>query len=157
MTACLPTDDILRLQLLKIGSVFQWLRCELDIMNKCTLLCCKQCQETEIRTKNEIFSLSLCGPMAAYMNPHGYVYETLYKAGNLNLMGQPSMEHSWFPGYAWTITQCKICVSHIGGKFTATKKDMSPQKFGSLTWSALLPTIPDTDDELSPDKVTLCL
>lgn len=46
------------------------------------------------------FSLSLCGPMAAYVNPHGYVHETLtvYKACNLNLIGRPSTEHSWFPG-----------------------------------------------------------
>lgn len=39
--------------------------------------------------------------MAAYVNPHGYVHETLtvYKASNLNLIGRPSTEHSWFPGY----------------------------------------------------------
>lgn len=38
--------------------------------------------------------------MAAYVNPHGYVHETLtvYKASNLNLMGRPSTQHSWFPG-----------------------------------------------------------
>uniref|UniRef100_A0A8C2UXT8 Protein cereblon n=1 Tax=Chinchilla lanigera TaxID=34839 RepID=A0A8C2UXT8_CHILA len=159
VAACLPIDDVLRIQLLKIGSAIQRLRCELDIMNKCTSLCCKQCQETEITTKNEIFSLSLCGPMAAYVNPHGYVHETLtvYKASNLNLTSRPSTEHSWFPGYAWTVAQCRICASHIGWKFTATKKDMSPQKFWGLTRSALLPTIPDTDDEISPDKVILCL
>ncbi|TNN65648.1 Protein cereblon [Liparis tanakae] len=88
VAACLPIDDALRLQLLKIGSAIQRLRCELDIMDRCTSLCCKQCQDTEITTKNEIFSLSLYGPMAAYVNPHGYVHETLtvYKANNLNLV-----------------------------------------------------------------------
>jgi len=25
---------------------------------------------------------------------------------NLRLMGQPSTEYCWFPGYAWTITEC---------------------------------------------------
>ncbi|XP_036189242.1 protein cereblon isoform X2 [Myotis myotis] len=159
VAACLPIDDVLRIQLLKIGSAVQRLRCELDIMNKCTSLCCKQCQETKITTKNEIFSLSLCGPMAAYVNPHGYVHETLtvYKASNLNLIGRPSTQHSWFPGFAWTVAQCRVCASHIGWKFTATKKDMLPQKFWGLTRSALLPTIPDTEDELSPEKVVLCL
>lgn len=63
----------------------------------------------------------------------------------------------YFLRYAWTVAQCKICASHIGWKFTATKKDMSPQKFWGLTRSALLPTIPDTEDEISPDKVILCL
>jgi hypothetical protein len=34
VAACLPIDDVLRIQLLKIGSAIQRLRCELDIMNK---------------------------------------------------------------------------------------------------------------------------
>ncbi|XP_024233540.1 protein cereblon isoform X2 [Oncorhynchus tshawytscha] len=148
----LPTnaiDDALRLQLLKIGSAIQRLRCELDIMARCTSLCCKQCQDTEITTKNEIFSLSLYGPMAAYVNPHGYVHETLtvYKASNLNLVGRPSTLHSWFPGYAWTIAQCRTCASHMGWKFTATKKDLSPPRFWGLTRSAMLPRIPQTEGE----------
>ncbi|KAM6060596.1 protein cereblon isoform 6-T6 [Theristicus caerulescens] len=160
VAACLPIDDALRIQLLKIGSAVQRLRCELDIMNKCTSLCCKQCQDTEITTKNEIFSLSLCGPMAAYVNPHGYIHETLtvYKACNLNLSGRPSTEHSWFPGYAWTIAQCRICANHMGWKFTATKKDMSPQKFWGLTRSALLPRIPETEEDSGHDRSPLlCL
>ncbi|KAM9227109.1 protein cereblon isoform 3-T3 [Leptosomus discolor] len=160
VAACLPIDDALRIQLLKIGSAVQRLRCELDIMNKCTSLCCKQCQDTEITTKNEIFSLSLCGPMAAYVNPHGYIHETLtvYKACNLNLSGRPSTEHSWFPGYAWTVAQCRICGNHMGWKFTATKKDMSPQKFWGLTRSALLPRIPETEDDSGHDRSPLlCL
>ncbi|XP_043406867.1 protein cereblon isoform X5 [Chelonia mydas] len=101
VAACLPIDDSLRIQLLKIGSAIQRLRCELDIMNKCTSLCCKQCQDTEITTKNEIFR------------------------------------------YAWTIAQCRICGNHMGWKFTAAKKDLSPQRFWGLTRSALLPRIPE--------------
>uniref|UniRef100_A0A8C6UIZ9 Protein cereblon n=1 Tax=Neogobius melanostomus TaxID=47308 RepID=A0A8C6UIZ9_9GOBI len=160
VAACLPIDDALRLQLLKIGSAIQRLRCELDIMDRCTSLCCKQCQDTEITTKNEIFSLSLCGPMAAYVNPHGYVHETLtvYKANNLGLVGRPSTLHSWFPGYAWTIAQCRTCGSHMGWKFTATKKDLSPPRFWGLTRSALLPRIPQSEGEESGDNSRLfCL
>ncbi|XP_012680340.1 protein cereblon isoform X2 [Clupea harengus] len=158
VAACLPIDDALRLQLLKIGSAIQRLRCELDIMDRCTSLCCKQCQDTEITTKSEIFSLSLYGPMAAYVNPHGYVHETLtvYKTSNLNLIGRPSTLHSWFPGYAWTIAQCRTCGSHMGWKFTAVKKDLSPVRFWGLTRSALLPTIPQNEEGLEGSRV-LCL
>ncbi|XP_062400482.1 protein cereblon [Sardina pilchardus] len=158
VAACLPIDDALRLQLLKIGSAIQRLRCELDIMDRCTSLCCKQCQDTEITTKSEIFSLSLYGPMAAYVNPHGYVHETLtvYKTTNLNLIGRPSTLHSWFPGYAWTIAQCRTCGSHMGWKFTAVKKDLSPTRFWGLTRSALLPTIPHGEEGLEGSRV-LCL
>ncbi|XP_064162418.1 protein cereblon-like isoform X1 [Anguilla rostrata] len=161
VAACLPIDDALRIQLLKIGSPIQRLRCELNIMDRCTSLCCKQCQDTEITTKNEIFSLSLYGPMAAYVNPHGYVHETLtvYKASNLNLIGRPSTLHSWFPGYAWTIAQCRTCGSHMGWKFTATRKDMSPQRFWGLTRSALLPRIPAAEREEGAEEAArmLCL
>ncbi|XP_055069359.1 protein cereblon isoform X2 [Misgurnus anguillicaudatus] len=158
VAACLPIDDGLRLQLLKIGSAIQRLRCELDIMDRCTSLCCKQCQDTEITSKNEIFSLSLYGPMAAYVNPHGYVHETLtvYKANNLNLVGRPSTLHSWFPGYAWTIAQCRTCGSHMGWKFSAVKKDLSPPRFWGLTRSALLPTIPQGEEGVEGSRL-LCL
>uniref|UniRef100_A0A8C1G139 Protein cereblon n=1 Tax=Cyprinus carpio TaxID=7962 RepID=A0A8C1G139_CYPCA len=158
VAACLPIDDALRLQLLKIGSAIQRLRCELDIMDRCTSLCCKQCQDTEITSKNEIFSLSLYGPMAAYVNPHGYVHETLtvYKANNLNLIGRPSTLHSWFPGYAWTIAQCRTCGSHMGWKFSAVKKDLSPPRFWGLTRSALLPTIPQGEEGVDGSRL-LCL
>ncbi|XP_059426748.1 protein cereblon-like [Carassius carassius] len=158
VAACLPIDDALRLQLLKIGSAIQRLRCELDIMDRCTSLCCKQCQDTEITSKNEIFSLSLYGPMAAYVNPHGYVHETLtvYKANNLNLIGRPSTLHSWFPGYAWTIAQCRTCGSHMGWKFSAVKKDLSPPRFWGLTRSALLPTIPQGEEGVEGSRL-LCL
>ncbi|XP_063282725.1 protein cereblon isoform X2 [Pelobates fuscus] len=149
VAACLPIDDALRMQLLQIGNAIQRLRCELDIMSKCTSLCCKHCHDTEITTKNEIFSLSLCGPMAAYVNPHGYVHETLtvYRAFNLTLVGRASTENTWFPGFAWTIAQCSICGSHMGWKFSAVRKDLSPQKFWGLTRSALLPRIPEAEDE----------
>ncbi|CAG06776.1 unnamed protein product [Tetraodon nigroviridis] len=158
VAACLPIDDALRLQLLKIGSAIQRLRCELDIMDRCTSLCCKQCQDTEITTKNDIFSLSLYGPMAAYVNPHGYVHETLtvYKANNLNLIGRSSTLHSWFPGYAWTIAQCRTCGSHMGWKFTATKKDLCPARFWGLTRSAMLPRIPSEEGTKSRRDETDC-
>ncbi|MGH0158778.1 UNVERIFIED_CONTAM: hypothetical protein FKN15_045153 [Acipenser sinensis] len=52
-----------------------------------------------------------------------------------------------FRRYAWTIAQCRTCGSHLGWKFTATNKDLTPHKFWGLTRSALLPTIPKTDEE----------
>ncbi|XP_021332510.1 protein cereblon isoform X1 [Danio rerio] len=114
VAACLPIDDALRLQLLKIGSAIQRLRCELDIMDRCTSLCCKQCQDTEITSKNEIFR------------------------------------------YAWTIAQCRTCSSHMGWKFSAVKKDLSPPRFWGLTRSALLPTIPQGEEGVEGSRL-LCL
>ncbi|KAG7218171.1 hypothetical protein INR49_007453 [Caranx melampygus] len=92
--------------------------------------------------------------MAAYVNPHGYVHETLtvYKAmGVSDLVGSWGQLLSFLSheavGYAWTIAQCRTCGSHMGWKFTATKKDLSPPRFWGLTRSAMLPRIPQGEGE----------
>ncbi|CAH1784300.1 unnamed protein product, partial [Owenia fusiformis] len=146
-----PLDDGMKLQLLTIDSTIQRLRCELSIMQRCTILCCKDCGR-QITNKKEVFSMTLQGPMAAYVNPGGHVHETLtvYKAQNLSMVGGPSTEHSWFPGYAWTIVQCAHCHTHMGWKFTATKKKLKPDKFWGITRSALLPGLENDDTSDSP-------
>ncbi|XP_078339772.1 protein cereblon-like [Crassostrea virginica] len=143
----LPLDDNLRISLMEIDSAVQRLRCSLSIVQKCSTLCCKECN-TNIANKNEVFSLSIEGPLGAYVNPQGYVHETMtvYKAQNLNLIGRPTKEHSWFPGYAWTIAQCRRCAFHIGWKFTATRKDLTPQKFYGLTRASVMPGLHQTEE-----------
>lgn len=49
--------------------------------------------------------------------------------------------------YAWTVAQCRACGSHMGWKFTATKKDLFPPRFWGLTRSAMLPRIPEGEGE----------
>ncbi|XP_072178020.1 protein cereblon-like [Diadema setosum] len=143
----MPLDDSQRISLLRINSAVQRLRRELELLQKCTMLCCGECY-TQIANKSDVFSMSLDGPMAAYVNPGGYVHETLtvYRAQNLNLVGRPSKENSWFPGYAWTILQCRNCTSHLGWKFTAVERRLRPEKFWGLTRSALKTGL-QTDEE----------
>lgn len=45
--------------------------------------------------------MSRDGPLNAYVNPSGYVHETItvYNTSGLALRGSPVKEHSWFPGY----------------------------------------------------------
>ena len=64
-----------------------------------SVLCCRECNQ-QVADKCDVFSLSYEGPLAAYVNPGGHVHETLtvYKVHNLQLLGRPSTEHSWFPG-----------------------------------------------------------
>ena len=63
--------------------------------------------------------MSASGLMAAYVNPHGQIHETLtvLQAKNIRLLGQEVAEHSWFPGYKWTIVQCRLCGNHLGWRF----------------------------------------
>ena len=50
-------------------------------------------------------------------------------ASTENLVFQYLTIFSWFPGYAWIITECLGCWSHIGWKFVATNRKLKPEKF----------------------------
>lgn len=45
--------------------------------------------------------MSSDGPLGTYVNNHGYVHATITvnNATGLALEGDPTEEHSWFPGY----------------------------------------------------------
>ena len=87
--------------------------------------------------------MSQDGPQAAFVNPGGHLHETitLYRARNLRLVGTPSTEYSWFPGYAWTILECGTCHNHIGWKFTAAKTNLKPEKFYGFSGKSINATI----------------
>lgn len=138
VTANLPLDDTLRLSLLSFNSPIQRLRCTLSILEKCTVLCCKQCSAV-VASRRDIFCMSLDGPLATYVNPFGFVHETItvYKAQGLTMWGEPSAENSWFPGYAWMIVNCRSCHNHMGWKFTTLDARHMPAKFWGLCRSAL--------------------
>ncbi|XP_052285808.1 protein cereblon-like isoform X3 [Dreissena polymorpha] len=147
VTQNIPLDDTLKLHLLSINSPIQRLRCALGIMDKCSVFCCQHCNK-DITGMSSIFSMSVSGPLSAYVNPGGHVHETVtvHEAHNLSLQGRPSTEHSWFPGYAWTIAQCRHCYSHMGWKFTATRKELQPRKFWGLCRSSLVPGMADLNE-----------
>ncbi|XP_015764904.1 PREDICTED: protein cereblon-like isoform X2 [Acropora digitifera] len=142
VAANMPLDDDLRLQVLGIDCPTQRLRRELEIVRKCGAFCCSEC-DTKIAEKGDLFSMSLDGPLGAYVNPNGCVHETLtfYRAKSFRLRGRHTTENSWFPGYAWTIAECAQCGNHLGWRFTAVKRGLSPSKFWGLTRKALKPTL----------------
>ncbi|KAK5637964.1 hypothetical protein RI129_012259 [Pyrocoelia pectoralis] len=93
--------------------------------------------KTEITRQSQVFAMSKDGVQSNYCNPGGYVYETVtvVKAKNFNLVGNPSNEFSWFPGYWWTIMQCRLCQGHIGWKFASNH--LQPRVFYGLAKSGL--------------------
>ena len=137
VAANLPLDDTHKQQLLKLDCTIQRLRFELSLLEKGSVLCCKNCGET-LAQLSDIFSMNKEGPQGAYVNPGGYVHETLtlYKARNVLYTGAPSPEYSWFPGYAWQICTCSYCDSHLGWRFTvamASSKKLHPKKFYGIS------------------------
>ncbi|XP_063231995.1 protein cereblon isoform X2 [Bacillus rossius redtenbacheri] len=130
----LPLSDEQRMGLLKLDSAVQRLRLELSVLEKCRVLCCRDCQ-SKVAEQKDVFSMSVEGPQGTYVNPGGYIHETVtvHRAKGLRTVEeQPSTEYTWFPGYAWTIAECRGCRRHMGWRFTATKAHLKPARFWGL-------------------------
>lgn len=138
VAANLPLEDSQRVEFLSLNCSIQRLRWLLSVLQKYLFLCCTRCK-AKICHKEDIFSMSVSGCQATYVNPAGCVHETLtvLKAESLSLNGRPSTEFSWFPGYAWTVCSCSHCDVHIGWRFTATNKKLQPEVFYGISRSNL--------------------
>lgn len=134
----LPFMNEVLLDILGIDSPHQRLRYILKCLSESSELHCRECTATITHSKF-IFSMSQDGPLANYINPNGFVHDTLTVSKSLNVlfMGRATSEHSWFPGYKWTIMNCAHCRSHLGWKFQATNKELIPKLFYGLTRRAL--------------------
>lgn len=60
------------------------------------------------------------------------VYTILQNA--LYIDENASTEFSWFPGYAWQIANCTVCLAHIGWRFSLPKGgNLIPKAFYGLS------------------------
>ncbi|XP_004291163.1 PREDICTED: protein cereblon [Fragaria vesca subsp. vesca] len=129
----IPVSESTRQELLEIDGISYRLRREIELLQTVNLIRCKTCQ-TVFARRSDMLVMSSEGPLGAYVNPHGCVHEimTLHKATGLALIGSAVKEYSWFPGYAWTITNCATCETQMGWLFTATKKNLKPRLFWGI-------------------------
>eukprot|EP00252_Welwitschia_mirabilis_P018089 TRINITY_DN40278_c0_g1_i1.p1 TRINITY_DN40278_c0_g1~~TRINITY_DN40278_c0_g1_i1.p1 ORF type:complete len:568 (-),score=122.60 TRINITY_DN40278_c0_g1_i1:122-1825(-) len=134
----IPVNDSAKQELLDISNVVYRLRREIQLLESIDHIRCKGCMSI-IARRRDILVMSTDGPVGAYVNPHGFVHETLtlYKTKGLVLRGRPETEHSWFPGYAWTIVACAVCESHMGWLFTAVREGLHPKSFWGVRRSQL--------------------
>lgn len=137
-----------RQRFLECSSTVDRLRLQLDILRRMGFMACGRCR-LSICHHEQLFHMSAEGPVSAFVNPGGVVHETatFYKATNLVLVGSKSEEHSWFPGYAWTIAVCAQCRGHIGWRFTAVKSDSVPKHFWGLSRATLRPIMAVEDGD----------
>ena len=51
-----------------------------------------------------------------FRNPEGIRFEIITFSRTLGCKesGVPTLEHTWFPGYAWSYCQCDDCGQHLG-------------------------------------------
>ncbi|PWA98467.1 ATP-dependent protease La (LON) domain protein [Artemisia annua] len=129
----IPVSESTRQELLEIDGISYRLRREIQLLENFDQIKCRSCQ-TLIANRSDMLVMSTDGPLGAYVNPSGYVHEimTLLKANGLALIGVPTEEYSWFPGYAWTVAYCATCEYQMGWLFTAINKKLKPRSFWGI-------------------------
>jgi hypothetical protein len=78
---------------------------------------CRQCHQAITRPAERI---SVQGAHHhTFANPHGIVFEIgCFKyAQGCGYAGSPSTEFTWFSGYAWRVSFCTMCLTHLGWVF----------------------------------------
>ncbi|CAF0895483.1 unnamed protein product [Rotaria sp. Silwood1] len=144
-------------KILSFLTTIQRLRFVLSWLRRYKKFACRHCA-ADICEDRDIFSMSATGLMAAYVNPHGQIHETLtvLQAKNIRLLGPEVAEHSWFPGYKWTIVQCRLCGNHLGWRFR--NSSLKPSTFYGLTRNGLIfaknTTGSDEEEEIEEERPT---
>lgn len=92
-------------------------------------LLCRECA-LPVADPREVFKLGE-GPQL-YLNPHGILHEVVLvrAARNLLFVGDATLEHTWFAGWAWRIALCARCRSHLGWRYEAADARSPPVFFG---------------------------
>jgi hypothetical protein len=54
-----------------------------------------------------------------FFNPHGFLFHIgcFRQASGCGVRGAPTMEFTWFPGFAWSYALCGECGEHLGWCF----------------------------------------
>jgi len=52
----------------------------------------------------------------AFSNPEGILFRIITFSRTLGCreLGQPTLEHTWFPGHTWSFCHCNQCRQHLG-------------------------------------------
>ena len=93
------------------------------------LIICKVCKNIITSPKNII---EVDGSHRhTFSNPEGIVYNIgcFSKIKGYSIIGDPILEHTWFPGFSWQIVICASCFSHIGWRFQSGSSNF----FGLVT------------------------
>ncbi len=80
-------------------------------------LCCAACGHEITRPKDQISKGG--SHRHRFTNPLGLQYEIACYAAAAGcfLVGEPTEEHTWFPGHAWRVALCGSCQIHLGWGF----------------------------------------
>ncbi len=111
----------LDLPVLRLQRMLSVLAAENQMMLYCIACNDKNKRTTAITHAQSIFQVTP-GQSGNYVNPSGFFHQALtvshVQEMNIELEDEePTMEDSWFEGYAWTIVYCHVCKTHLGWQF----------------------------------------
>jgi len=87
------------------------------------IIVCRECFNEITYPGNKIV---ISGTHAhVFFNPHGIVFEIgcFSKAHGCLHTGAPTLEFTWFDGYAWNLALCSRCLNHLGWKYQSESGD----------------------------------
>jgi len=98
---------------------------------------CYLCK-VKITEKKYIISVSGGTPYHTFTNPYGFSYNvmTVSFCEMIRESTGPVLEHTWFPGYTWSILSCASCSEHLGWRFASP--DRQPASFYGLIRDKLI-------------------
>ena len=84
---------------------------------------CRQCRQAITRPDERITVQG--SHQHTFANPQGIVFEIgcFKTAQGCGYAGPPSTEFTWFSGYAWRVSFCSLCLTHLGWIFIADSGD----------------------------------
>ncbi|KAL5549247.1 hypothetical protein UlMin_004478 [Ulmus minor] len=126
-------SEFTRQELLEIDGISYRLPKEIELLESLDLIQYIN-YKTTIARQSDMLAMSSDGPLSAYVKPHNFVHDimTFYKANGLAVIGPAVRESSWFPGYAWTITNYATFETHMGSLFTITNKSLNLRMFWGI-------------------------
>jgi cereblon len=119
VSASLPLGPLRRQALLEADTAAERLRQLRSLLRGLRTLCCTGCG-AGLAAAADVYAVTPEGSGGNFVNAHGYVHDMVtFKRlahGAVSYEGGPVEEHSWFPGYAWTICYCRrwvVCCTAV--------------------------------------------
>ncbi|KAI9554495.1 putative protein cereblon-like [Daphnia sinensis] len=133
-------DDEGRLKLLEEDNIIYRLRTVLELISKRHVFSCCVCS-VPIADHTDVILICSQGTSLFFNNPRTAQVRkvmTFRQVQNIRVVSRPSVEFSWFPGYAWSPGECSSCRNHLGWYITsAATKQMKPKNFWVLCSESL--------------------
>jgi hypothetical protein len=80
---------------------------------------CKTCGNA---ITSEADSIAIYGSHEhTFVNPMGLTFHIgcFSNAGGCHIMGAPTAEYTWFPGFTWSYVVCSSCFTHLGWHYNS--------------------------------------